>query len=425
MNFQQLIKQDGVQPSILFAFKVEAFSNFIESIQKSLWKDLQYRGTLPDLGKGEFIENYSLDPSSNLLLLKDWMLVPNDPTIQLSILQNFHDSPLDGHPGQGKTLKLVEWDFHWSSKTQFIKYYVSSCQHFSRNKNIHKKNFGLLKPLPTPNGPWIFLSMDFITQVPLSNSFDSIMVIVERFSKMKVFIPTMSSINSLDLAHLIIKNIFPKHGLPSRILSARGCLFVSSFWINLCQQLNISRDPSASYHPETNGQTQRVNQILEQDPQFESIHITEESPSGNLSLKTQSLQQDVKRALEVAINGFKSLEESKHSCLPSQWNSIHPVFHIALLEPVKKSTIQNLHQKPPSPIIIEEEKEREFSKILDSKINRGELWYLVELKCLSQDSERSTWEPTEKLKNFPELVKYFQSLYPDKSGPNSSRACFL
>ncbi|MBW0573311.1 hypothetical protein O181_113026 [Austropuccinia psidii MF-1] len=206
--------------------------------------------------------------------------------------------------------------------TQVIKDYVSSCQHCSRNKNIHHKEFGLLKPLPIPNGLWICLSMDFITQLPLSNSFDSILFIVDRFSKMTVFIPTMYSIISLDSAHLFIKNIFSKHGFPSRILSDRGSLFFSSFWTNLFQQLKISRDLSTAYHPETDGQTERVNRILEQylwmyvsyhhndwntwvplaefaynnsghsstkqspfftvyerDPHFDSVHITQDTPA--------------------------------------------------------------------------------------------------------------------------------------------------
>ncbi|MBW0567981.1 hypothetical protein O181_107696 [Austropuccinia psidii MF-1] len=118
MKFQQIIKQDEVQPSRYFAVKVESFANLIDSIHKALWKDSQYR---------------------------DWVVVPNDPTIQLSILQKHHDSSLAGHPGQEKTLKLVKQDFHWSSMTQFIKDYVSSCQQCSRNKNIHPKSFGLLK----------------------------------------------------------------------------------------------------------------------------------------------------------------------------------------------------------------------------------------------------------------------------------------
>ncbi|MBW0548377.1 hypothetical protein O181_088092, partial [Austropuccinia psidii MF-1] len=101
---------------------------------------------------------------------------------------------------------------------------------------------------------------------------------------------------------------------------------------------------------------------------------------------------------------------------------IHPVFHISLLEPVNTSTIPKRHQAPPLPIIIEEEEEWEVSQILDSRIKRGKLWYLLEWKAFSQDSERSTWEPTESLKNCLELVVDFHSLYPHKPGPNSSRA---
>ncbi|MBW0586834.1 hypothetical protein O181_126549 [Austropuccinia psidii MF-1] len=128
MNFQQIIKQDEVQPSKFFAVKVESFSNLIDSIQKKLWKDPQYRSILEDLGKGKSVQDYSLDSSSQLLLFKDRVVVPNDSTIQLSILQKHHDSPLAGHPGQEKTLKLVKRDFHWSGMTQFIKDYFSSCQ---------------------------------------------------------------------------------------------------------------------------------------------------------------------------------------------------------------------------------------------------------------------------------------------------------
>ncbi|MBW0584961.1 hypothetical protein O181_124676 [Austropuccinia psidii MF-1] len=127
MNFQQLIKQDEVEPSIYFAVKVESFSNLIESIQKQLWQDPQYRNILQELGKSKSVQDYSLDSSSQPLLFKDRVVVPNDPTIQLRILQKRHDSPLAGHPGQGKTLKLVKQDFHWSGMTQFIKDYVSSC----------------------------------------------------------------------------------------------------------------------------------------------------------------------------------------------------------------------------------------------------------------------------------------------------------
>ncbi|MBW0581213.1 hypothetical protein O181_120928, partial [Austropuccinia psidii MF-1] len=270
MNFQQLIKQDEIQPSRYFAVKVESFPNLIESIQKKLWQDSQYRSILRELGKAR-------------------------------------------HHGQEKTLNLVKWDLHWSGMTHFIKDYVSSCQQCSRNKNINNKKFGLLKPLPSPK----------------------------------------------DLAHLFIKNIFPKHGLPSRIVSDRGPLFVSSFWTNICQQLKISRDFSTAYHPETDGQPERVNQILEQyfwmyvsyhqddwntwlplaefaynnsdhsstkqspfftfygrDPQFDSVHITQDNPSGWLSTKIQSVHQDFKRELEASINWFKRYADKSRASPP-------------------------------------------------------------------------------------------------------------
>ncbi|MBW0511690.1 hypothetical protein O181_051405 [Austropuccinia psidii MF-1] len=110
-----------------------------------------------------------------------------------------------------------------------------------------------------------------------------------------------------------------------------------------------------------------------------------------------------------------------HLNLSSQWKSIHPVFHIPLLEPVKTSKIPNQHQQPPPPITIEEE-ELEVSQVLDSKLKRRKLWYLVEWNGFSQDPERSTCEPAENLNNCPDLVKDFHSLYPDKPGPDSSKA---
>ncbi|MBW0533315.1 hypothetical protein O181_073030 [Austropuccinia psidii MF-1] len=110
-----------------------------------------------------------------------------------------------------------------------------------------------------------------------------------------------------------------------------------------------------------------------------------------------------------------------HLKLPSQWKSIHPVLHISPLEPNKTSTIPNKLQEPPPPIIIEEEEEWEISQILDSNLKRGKLCYFVEWKRFIQDPKRSTWNPTESLKNFPECIKDFHSLYAENPEPNSSR----
>ncbi|MBW0545110.1 hypothetical protein O181_084825 [Austropuccinia psidii MF-1] len=110
MSFQQLIKQDEVQPSGFFEFKVECFSNLIESIQKKFWQDTQYKSILQELGKGKSVQDYSLDSSSQLLLFKDLVVVPDDPSIQLSILQKHHDSSVAGHHGKENTPKTVKGD---------------------------------------------------------------------------------------------------------------------------------------------------------------------------------------------------------------------------------------------------------------------------------------------------------------------------
>ncbi|MBW0563626.1 hypothetical protein O181_103341 [Austropuccinia psidii MF-1] len=263
-NFHQVIKQDGVQESRFFSIKVEIFSDSADKIQKEVWKYKDYKEVLKQLARGELVPNYSLEPQAILLLVKDRVVIPSNEEIRINILQKRHDSLLAGHPGQEKTLKLIKRDFYWAGMNQYIKDYVSSCQQCSRNKNIHHKNFGLLKPLQIPSCPWNSLSMDFITQLPLSNNFDHILVVVDVFSKMAIFIPTYGSITALDLAQIFISNVFSKHGLPVSVVIDRGSLFVSSFWTQLCQQLKISRDLSAAFHPEIDGQTERVNQILEQ-----------------------------------------------------------------------------------------------------------------------------------------------------------------
>ncbi|MBW0548736.1 hypothetical protein O181_088451 [Austropuccinia psidii MF-1] len=246
-TFHQIIKQDGIQESRFFSIKVEIFSDLVDKIQKEVWQDKHYKEILKQLARGESVPDYSLEPQAKLLLFKDRVVIPRNEELQLNILQKHHDSPLAGHPGQEKTLKLIKRHFHWAGMNQFIKDYVSSCQQFSRKKNIHHKSFGLLKPLQVPSGPLNSLSMDFITPLPLSYNFDPILVVVDRFSKMAIFIPAYGTITALDLSQIFISHVFSKHGLPVSIISDRGSFLVSSFWTQLCQQLKISRDLSTAF----------------------------------------------------------------------------------------------------------------------------------------------------------------------------------
>jgi len=106
--------------------------------------------------------------------------------------------------------------------------------------------------------------MDHIEGLPMSSGYDMILVIVCCLIKMALFIATRATDTSEDLAQLYLRHVFSKHGAPSDIVSDHGKTFMSDFWSSLCRLLHIKRNLSTAYHPETDSQTERLNQILEQ-----------------------------------------------------------------------------------------------------------------------------------------------------------------
>lgn len=106
--------------------------------------------------------------------------------------------------------------------------------------------------------------MDFIEPLPNSGPYNSILVIVERLTKWAIFIPMTTCLNASGLADLVLSHVLPQHGLPDSIVSNRGTKFVSKFWRHLTDRLGIKLNLSTAYHPQTDGQTEHVNQVLEQ-----------------------------------------------------------------------------------------------------------------------------------------------------------------
>jgi IS30 family transposase len=106
--------------------------------------------------------------------------------------------------------------------------------------------------------------MDFIEQLPDSEGFTAVLVVVDRFTKQALFIPTHDTITSAQLAELFIIHVFSKHGVPSHVTSDRGSEFVSCFFRSLGKALNMNLHFTSGYHPEGDGQTEHVNQTLEQ-----------------------------------------------------------------------------------------------------------------------------------------------------------------
>jgi len=202
--------------------------------------------------------------SDGLLLLNDRIYVPDAADLRLRVMKHMHDHPLSGHLGQNKTLELVRREYVWPGMRSFIKDYCNSCTVCKRSKTPRHKPYGLLKQLPIPARPWNSISMDFIEHLPPSLGYTAILVIVDRLTKQGLFIPTFDTITSAQLAELFVLHVFSKHGVPSHCTSDRGSEFVSHFFRSLGAALDMKLHFTSGYHPQGDGQTERVNQTLEQ-----------------------------------------------------------------------------------------------------------------------------------------------------------------
>src|SRR4029077_14265056 len=130
------------------------------------------------------------------------------PGIRDRILYERHDSLLAGHPGRAKTISLISRDYGWLGLTKDIRHYVQSCDVCQRTRTAHHAPYGKLVPLEIPGRNWESISMDFIMDLPLSHSYDTILVVVDRLTKQAHFIPTHKSLDAPGLAQLFIANVF-------------------------------------------------------------------------------------------------------------------------------------------------------------------------------------------------------------------------
>ncbi|KAI0992997.1 hypothetical protein K3495_g15187, partial [Podosphaera aphanis] len=146
---------------------------------------------------------------------------------------------------------------------QLILQYTNNCHTCKRINPSRLKYQGLLKQLPVPERRWRDVSVDFIGPLPESDGFDCIMVVGCRLTKARHFIPCKTTIDAIGTAKLFYKHIWKHHGFPESVISDRGPQFVAKFWHAVCEQTNTKILLSTAWHPETDGQTERFNAILE------------------------------------------------------------------------------------------------------------------------------------------------------------------
>jgi hypothetical protein len=206
-----------------------------------------------------------LEYKSGLYFMKDKLVIPNDTTLRRSIIAEHHNPPAKGHPGVNRTVEHILRKYWWKGIHDDVKAYVQCCEQCQRNKSKTVKPGGLLQPLQIPTSKWESIGMDFIVGLPCSKAgYDAILVVIDRLSKMVHLIPTSTNVTAPEVGKLFVENIVKLHGIPESIVSDRDHNFTSHFWKTVCEMWNMAQNMSTAFHPQTDGQTERVNRVLEE-----------------------------------------------------------------------------------------------------------------------------------------------------------------
>jgi hypothetical protein len=422
---------------------------------------------------------------------------------QRKLIKEVHESKLGGHMGIAKTIFKVRRSYDFPGLRKRVEEVVRECDLCNRSKSARHKPYGLLQPLPVAERPWSSVTMDFITKLPLSKDtttgleYDSILTVVDRLTKWTYFLPYKESWSAEQLADVIYRNVASVHGWPAEWITDRDTKFASKFWQALMTRLGTKSKLSTAYHPQTDGQTERLNQIVEQylrtfvnfqqddwvmllpvaqlayntaptettkvTPFFANFGYEADLRQGpEVSVPRAAVKADQMHALHAMlkeelefvrtrmkqyydkhrlegprlergdkvylisrnlrtkrpsrkldfrkIGPFKVDERISDNnyrlSLPTTMRVRTHVFHVSLLEPAPRNARLATDVEAE-----DEEEEWDVEDILDSRITKGRLEYLV--KWLDFGPEDNSWQPATNL-HCPEKLQQFHQRNPDR-----------
>jgi hypothetical protein len=324
------------------------------------------------------------------LLLHDGLIyVPQVDPICLTLLKQHHDDPLASHFSTKKTLELLSRNYYFPGMSKYVNSYVTTCDTCSRAKPPRHRMHGELAPLPVPSGPWKGISCDFIVDLPKSNGFDSLLVFVNWFTKMCHLIPCLKTATAHDFAKMFLDHVIRLHGIPESLVSDRGGIFTSKFWKSLSHMMGIKQRLSTSFHPQTDGQTERMNQTVEQ----------------YLRMYCNYQQDNWFEFLSISEFAYNNAHQTSTNCSPFYANyGYHPTFTVDLCHysklpvPTAKTFAENLKTLHDELIEHVKAAQNQQAKYYDAKHRRIEfsvgdkVWLLAPNIRTDRPSKKLDWK---------------------------------
>ncbi|SJL04701.1 uncharacterized protein ARMOST_08071 [Armillaria ostoyae] len=222
--------------------------------QKELW----------DKGIAASLEHErGITEKDGILYYDNRVYVPRHSSLRGEIIAQSHDHITAGHPGIAKTRELVQREYWWPKIHKDVEAYVKGCETCQRTKSNTQAKAAPLHPNAIPTEPWTHISVDMVTGLPFSNGHDALLVIVDRFSKAIILVPCNVELSAEGWARILRDHVYARHGMPQVVISDRGPQFVSAFMKELYRMLDIKQNASTAFHPQTDGQTERINQEVE------------------------------------------------------------------------------------------------------------------------------------------------------------------
>src|SRR5260221_401768 len=235
---------------------------FMEQIQQSAQFDNPVVKALKALDVGELCSD-EWTHAEGVVLYRGKVYIPDNPQLHHNLVHAHHSAIVAGHPRHWKMLELVSQNYWWPGLSRYVAKFIAGCDACNQTKTFPTQEVGKLIPNKVPDRCWQVISIDMIGELLDSKGYNAILMVVDHLSKQIHAIPTVTSLDSAGVAQLFLEHVWCHHGLLEEVISDRGPAFMSNFSCELAALLGVKLTPSTSYHPQTDGQTECMNQEIE------------------------------------------------------------------------------------------------------------------------------------------------------------------